>query len=172
MQSFKLCIYANVSRNRIIKNRIVIRYTGRDPCATSRITQKFSAAGKSQPNYESPAVSSALLVTTYYWTDGYWWASYHGSKRCGYSSGRKRKHYTVFSGEDRAVIGRYAAENSKVRSTFSDLSESRVHLFVALNIIHSACNNFVGSHQSKGEVLYSTVIAKTQSLISHNAYGG
>ena len=29
-------------------------------------------------------------------------------------NGRKRKHYTTFSDEDRAAIGRHAAENSNV----------------------------------------------------------
>ena len=30
----------------------------------------------------------------------------------GYCNNRKRKHYTAFSDKDRAVIGRYAAENN------------------------------------------------------------
>ena len=53
----------------------------------------------------------------------------------GPSNGRKRKHYTAFSDEDRAAIGRHAAENSNVsalkkfRSSFPDLGESTVHLF-------------------------------------------
>ena len=32
----------------------------------------------------------------------------------GHSNGRKRKRYTAFSDEDRAAIGRHAAENSNV----------------------------------------------------------
>ena len=42
----------------------------------------------------------------------------------GHSNGRKRKRYTAFSDEDRAAIGRHAAENSnasalrKFRSSF------------------------------------------------------
>ena len=32
----------------------------------------------------------------------------------GHSIGRKRKRYTAFSDEDRAAIGRHAAENSNV----------------------------------------------------------
>ena len=53
----------------------------------------------------------------------------------GHSIGRKRKRYTAFSDEDRAAIGRHAAENSNVsalskfRSSFPDLGESTVRLF-------------------------------------------
>ena len=53
----------------------------------------------------------------------------------GYSIGRKRKCYTAFSDEDRAAIGRLAAENSNVsalrkfRRSFPDLGESTVRLF-------------------------------------------
>ena len=53
----------------------------------------------------------------------------------GHSNGRKKKRYTAFSDEDRAAIGRHAAENSNVsmlrkfRSSFPDLGESTVRLF-------------------------------------------
>ena len=56
---------------------------------------------------------------------------------------RKRKKYTEFSDEDRAVIGKHAAENGtlsaqkKFKSKFPDLGKSTVRLFK--NKISSCC---------------------------------
>ena len=80
-----------ILQNHILKNCIIVAYTARDPCATSRHTihnvyvhvQMYYRTGKFvqcndsvkvcyQANYESPMLSSVLFVATYSSTDGYW----------------------------------------------------------------------------------------------------
>ena len=57
------------------------------------------------------------------------------SKQLKLTGGKKRKAYTAFSDEDRAKIGKHAAENGnssvlkKFRRVYAELGESTVHSF-------------------------------------------